>query len=352
MKKKKSILPKLSPQIFNLSINLSLLLSLSLLISGISPIQADLPANSASNSQNNQCPPKIVSTQKNIQNNHNNQNILSSKLSTDWDKECGKPENFYINRTEMLAKLKQAKVIYLGEIHDNKEHHRKQLEIIQELYKINPKIAIGMEMFQVPYQDYLMQYTEGTITEAQLVEKTEYKQRWGFNWELYAPILKFTQQQKLTVLALNTPSEVTMKVARQGLSKLTPSDTKYIPPIKEIRTDNVQYRQMISEVFQAHQSGGHGNSKNFENFFQAQVLWDETMADNIVNFLKVNPDYQVIVLAGEKHIIYDYGIPSRVKRRIQDNLPNLPFTQYSVLLRFPENIWESKNQGISDFVLK
>jgi uncharacterized iron-regulated protein len=50
----------------------------------------------------------------------------------------------------------------------------------------------------------------------------------------------------------------------------------------------------------------------FERFFQAQVLWDETMADRIA---RSAPTAQVIVLAGQGHLIYGYGIPDRVARR-------------------------------------
>src|SRR4028118_1600443 len=65
-----------------------------------------------------------------------------------------------------------------------------------------------------------------------------------------------------------------------------------------------------------HPQSGQGNSTSFERFFTAQVLWDETMADKIAQFLKANPNYQVVVLAGTGHIIYGYGIPSRVARRL------------------------------------
>lgn len=182
---------------------------------------------------------------------------------------------------EVLQQLAKANVIYLGETHDSPEDHQAQLEIIQELYRRNQKVAIAMEMFQRPYQDVLDRYLAGKITETQLIEQSEYEKRWGFSWEYYAPILDFAKEKKLPVLALNTPSEVTRKVARQGLASLTPAERRYIPPDVEIRTDNTEYRQMVQQAFQQHQVAGHGSSANFERFFTAQVLWDETMADAI-----------------------------------------------------------------------
>lgn len=255
------------------------------------------------------------------------------------------------NLNQILPELKKAQVVYLGEIHDSTKDHQNQLKIIQELYKNNPKIAIGMEMFQRPFQEVINQYIAGKITEAEVVEKTEYKNRWGFDWELYAPILRFAKEKQIPVLALNTPSEISRKVAKEGIEKLTDAEKQLIPPITEIRLDNIAYRQMVLKAFEQHQSAGHGNSSSANRFFLAQVLWDETMADGIAKFIKANEDYQMVVLAGQGHIVYGYGIPNRVQRRVQDK-PDSKFTQRSVLLSVPDITPVDKDKAIADFILK
>lgn len=218
---------------------------------------------------------------------------------------------------KILQNLEGADVIYLGETHNQLREHQAQLKIIQQLYQKNPQMVIALEMFQRPYQKVLDEYIAGEIGETELIEKTEYLRRWGFPWENYAEILRFARQYKIPVLALNTPTEVTRKVARGGLESLTTEDKIHIPPRSEIRTDNAEYRQMLQEIYQQfHQ--GKGNSEGFENFFLAQVLWDETMAETIAEYLQNHPNSQVIVLAGKGHIVYNYGIPSRVERRLSD----------------------------------
>jgi uncharacterized iron-regulated protein len=150
----------------------------------------------------------------------------------------------------------------------------------------------------------------------------------------------------LPVLALNTPTEVTRQVAREGLERLTAQQRQFIPPFSEIRTDNADYRQLMLTAFGQHQQAGHGSSADFERFFLAQVLWDETMAERIAQFLQANPDYQVVVLAGQGHIVYGYGIPSRVARRLKDK----QFVQRSVLLSLPEDGASDTNKPIADFI--
>lgn len=241
----------------------------------------------------------------------------------------------------LSRELAKASVVYLGETHDRLEDHEAQLKIIRELYGEHRQMAIAMEMFQRPYQSVLDRYLAGKISEAQLIQESEYESRWGFPWENYAPILRFAKENQLPVLAINTPTEITRKVAREGLESLNEAEKRDIPPISEIRTDNAEYRQRLLEAFQQHQQGGHGSSTGFERFLQAQVLWDETMADRIAQFVQANPDYLVVVIVGQGHIIYGDGIPSRVARRVQ-------VKQRSLLLNPGEDV-DTTDKRVADF---
>lgn len=235
--------------------------------------------------------------------------------------------------------LVDADVVYLGERHDSMADHEAQLTIIEALYAANPDLAIALEMFQRPFQPVIERYLAGDLSEAELVEQTEYLERWGFPWEYYAPFLRFAQEHELSVLALNAPSEISRKVAREGLAGLEGDDFRYIPPVEEIDTRNQAYRDFVAEAFGAH--GSHGDF-NFDNFFAAQVTWDETMAMTIAEFKAANPDTQVVVLAGNGHVIYGHGIPDRVERRLGPEL-----TQQIVLLN-PIEVFEDEGGAIAD----
>ncbi|NER36437.1 MAG: ChaN family lipoprotein [Oscillatoria sp. SIO1A7] len=245
----------------------------------------------------------------------------------------------------ILEELAKADVVYLGEIHNSASDHAAQMEIIEDLHRRNPKIAIAMEMFQRPYQEAIDEYLSGELTESQLLEETEYETRWGFPWEYYAPILRYAKKNQLPVLAANTPREITKKVARNGLDSLTSQERQWIPPFQEIRTDNEGYRDLIREIYdQIHQ--GHGGSGNFDRFFLAQVLWDETMAEAIASFIAEKPDYQVVVLAGRGHIVYNYGIPSRVARRLKEE----GFLQRTVFFSTETDFPSRNSQPAADFI--
>lgn len=249
--------------------------------------------------------------------------------------------------------LAQAKVVYLGETHDHAADHQGQLQIIQALYQQNQHrqnrgMAIALEMFQRPYQPLLDQYLAGKITELELQQQSEYDQRWGFPWEYYAPILRFAKAHQLPLIALNVPTEITRKVAREGLESLTDSDRQWIPSESEIRTDNAAYRQMLQAVYEEiHQ--GQSSSNSFDRFFLAQVLWDETMAQVVANFLQVQPNHQVIVLAGDGHLVYGYGIPSRVARRIEGIVQRSVIVNPDDEMELEGVISPTHPQGIADY---
>lgn len=243
----------------------------------------------------------------------------------------------------VIQQLAKSRVIYLGETHDSAADHQAQFELLKALHAKNPKLAIGMEMFQRPFQSGLDSYLVGASSEEMLREFTEFDTRWGFPWEFYSPIIEFAKNNQLPLIALNTPTEVTRKVSRQGLTSLTPEEKRYIPPIAEIRLEPERYRDRIRKIFDGFHHGK-GTNRGFDHFFQAQILWDETMADAIAEFLKKNPDRQIIVLVGQGHVVYGDGIPSRVVRRI----PNIK--QSTLLLNPPAEFL--KENAITDYFWK
>jgi aminopeptidase N len=211
---------------------------------------------------------------------------------------------------EVIRQVADKKIIYLGETHDRYSHHLVQLEFIQALHAMGKKVAIGMEMFQRPFQKALDDYISGRIGEKEFLKKSEYFKRWQFDYNLYRPVLQFARAEKIPVVALNIQREITEKVGRTGLDSLSEEEKRMIPSRMDF--SDRAYRERLERIFREHSSF---EAKNFDFFHQAQVLWDETMAESIDLFLKKNPDYQTIVLAGSGHLAHGSGIPNRAARR-------------------------------------
>jgi uncharacterized iron-regulated protein len=209
----------------------------------------------------------------------------------------------------IIEKVVGKDVIYVGELHDRLEHHRVQLQVIKGLYKKYKKIAIGMEMFQKPFQKTLDDYIAGTIDEKTFLKKSEYFTRWGFDYNLYREILLFAREYKIPVIALNIKKEIVSKVSKGGLQALTDEELKEVPEYFDL--SDTDYRERLRDFFGRHSGSG---EMNFDFFYQSQVLWDESMAHNLDAFISRNPDYKIVVLAGSGHMSFGSGIPKRAFR--------------------------------------
>jgi aminopeptidase N len=207
----------------------------------------------------------------------------------------------------IIEKVSDVPVIIVGERHTNYEDHKVELDVVMALHKKGKKFAIGMEMFQRPFQSAIDEYLSGAIDERQFLKKTEYFKRWSFDYNYYREIIEFARAKGIPIIALNARSEVVRKVAAGGLDALSENERRDIPEDMDMSDDD--YRSRLREIYQSHPQG-----TQFENFYQSQILWDETMAHSVAGFLKEKPGYQMVVMAGAEHVMYDSGIPKRVGR--------------------------------------
>ncbi|RJQ56709.1 MAG: PDZ domain-containing protein [Nitrospiraceae bacterium] len=211
---------------------------------------------------------------------------------------------------EIIDGVADKTIIYVGEEHDSFAHHAVQLDVIRGLHRKNKKIAIGMEMFQRPFQKALDRYIAGETDEPDFLKESEYFKRWGFDYNLYKPVLDFARAEKIPLIALNQRREISKKVSVEGLDSLTAGEKAEIP--LHIDFSDGAYRGRLKKIFGQHKNSG---DKNFDYFYQAQLLWDETMSWSIDEFLGKTPGHQVVVLAGRGHIEFGSGIPKRTFRR-------------------------------------
>ena len=211
----------------------------------------------------------------------------------------------------ILPRLADSRVVFVSESHSDYAHHLTQLAIIRSLHERGTDLAIGMEYFQQPFQQSLDDYVAGKITEKELLAKSQYFKRWGYDFRLYEPILKYAKDKGIPLVALNVPSEIVQKVSRSGLASLTKQERAEIP--QDLDRSNSAYRTFLESVFKDHP---HTKGSNFESFYEVQLLWDEGMAARAARYLEENPTRTLVVLAGMDHVQYGFGIPDRLTRRL------------------------------------
>ena len=235
---------------------------------------------------------------------------------------------------QVLPSLLDKRVVFVGESHDQYSHHLVQLAIIRALHAQHGDIAIGLEFFQQPFQEHLDAFVAGEIDERTMLQRTQYMDRWGFDYRLYQPILQYARDNRIPLIALNVPKELTRKVAEGGVAKLSAEERAQLP---EMERGEERYRQRLRTLYETHpvREGG-----TFENFLEAQLLWDEGMAARAAEYMKQHPDRRMVILVGAGHVAWRDGIPRRLERRT--GVPSV------VVLNGPQEVVSPE---VADFVV-
>lgn len=217
--------------------------------------------------------------------------------------ETGKPISYEC----LINDLEDVQVVYVGERHNDQSHHDIQLRLIKELFKSHPYISVGMEAFDRSYQQILYLWSDGELSEKEFMEKMHWYANWKFDFELYKDILLFLKNNKIRLFGLNIPFHIPSKIAIGGIESLSDDEKKHLP--KEIDALNADHKAYLEKIFKQHKVRGR---EKFDNFYIAQCVWEEIMAESISQNLKGNP---TIVLVGNGHIINKFGVPDRAFRR-------------------------------------
>jgi uncharacterized iron-regulated protein len=212
-----------------------------------------------------------------------------------------------IGYADLLDRLGDKRIVYVGEIHNDVDHHDVQLRILEGLYARDPRLVIGMEMFERPYQPVLDAWTDGAVDQKAFIRQSEWFSRWRFDFLLYEKILDFAREKEIKILALNAPRELVSKVGDFGMRALSRGERALIAPID---TSDTLHREYVQKVWEAHRKTP---DQTLETFYEAQCVWEDTMAETISSFVK-SPEgkgVRIVVLAGAGHVVYKFGIPKR-----------------------------------------
>jgi uncharacterized iron-regulated protein len=203
--------------------------------------------------------------------------------------------------------VEKADVIYVGETHDNRAHHEYELELVRGLLGRNVKFAVGWEMFDETQQSSIDAWASHKISLQELLVKTDFQKRWGIYSPVYEQILRITEKANVRNLALNAPPELVRKIARA--EPLTAEEIALLP--SGFVADSGAYNNFVALI------GEHPGVEetDLRRYFDAQNVWDQTMANRILEFKRPNPKAKLVVLTGRDHVFGGYGIPFYLRQK-------------------------------------
>jgi uncharacterized iron-regulated protein len=222
------------------------------------------------------------------------------------------PTGMKVSISQMMDVAGNARIVYVGETHDNPASHRLELQVLKTLANLHSgRQALGMEMFNHSQQPVLDLWVAGKLDEKTFLKESRWYENWGMNFAYYRDLLNFARRRHIPVIALNAEKNLVEAVQDKAPAQLEAGERKQLP---ELDLSDPYERAMVAAFFRDHIHGG----MKLDRFIRVQALWDETMASSVARYLSspAGKDMHLMVIAGSNHVNYGFGIPRRAFRRL------------------------------------
>jgi hypothetical protein len=194
------------------------------------------------------------------------------------------------------------------------------------LHSRNPDMIVGLEMLPRKVQSVLDDWSRGALDEAAFLQESRWQELWGYDAQLYLPLLQFTRMHRLPTLAINIDRELVSQVGARGWHALGEAERM---GLSDPAPASDAYRRELGELYAYKMTlGMHGaddadaevevdleqimQSDEFANFVDAQLTWDRAMAEALAQAHRLDPDAIVVGIVGRGHLEYGYGIPHQL----------------------------------------
>ncbi|KGY12888.1 hypothetical protein NM22_09250 [Vibrio tubiashii] len=233
--------------------------------------------------------------------------LQQQSITSYYDYQLYSPERQAISPFSLPNEIKQADVILVGEWHTHAGIHRFQTELLKQRLNDTKEITLSMEQFSRDKQSTVDAYLAGEIGEQVLISQSN---AWPNYESDYRPLVELAKANQLDIIAANAPKPFVRCIGRQGLSYL---DKLNADQRQQLATNIDTTTRPYKEKFMA--SMHHGKPEQTERQYAAQITWDETMAESIVNYLERHPNKQIIHVAGKFHTEQGLGTKASLLKR-------------------------------------
>jgi uncharacterized iron-regulated protein len=234
--------------------------------------------------------------------------------------------NDSLSLDQLLEKLQDQEVIYLGEEHHNRFHVDSAVLLLQRISATGRRPALAMEMFGWDGQAAIDRYLSSADQASQdFIGQVRWQQTWGGPFEDYEPLVRFAKDHRLPLIALNPPKSLVRTVARMGLARARQDpELSHWDMRDEMIVDDPVYRDRILQQLRACHDGG--SDAMYQTMYEASMVRDEGMAKTIASEVRrVRTEHDslhgpVVSYTGGGHVQFNLPVPKRVARRLEDHI--------------------------------
>ncbi len=149
----------------------------------------------------------------------------------------------------VAARASLARVVYLGETHDNSVHHAHQARVLQAMLRAGARPALAFEMLtqdQQPEVAEAMRGSDGTPLDARL----RWRERGWPDFAMYQPLFELALTDRLPVLAADLDLPTVRRIAKEGLGVLPGAERDRVA--SRLRPDPEREARLEREIAEAH----------------------------------------------------------------------------------------------------
>jgi uncharacterized iron-regulated protein len=251
---------------------------------------------------------------------------------------------------EVVQAAHDAKLVLIGETHNDPVAHQMELLILASLHKLGP-CALSMEMFESDVQGVVDEYLAGMIDEDDFMKDSR---PWPNYVQDYRVLVEFAKEVEMPVIAANLPRRYVRAVGRKGARTLTsswPSSPFSWLPKLSMPAPSTSYMEHIQDSlgdFTPNMGNGCPCTKRPNEFTSAVILWDSAMAHAISKQLSAQPDRRVVHVCGSFHCERHLGIYEMLSHYRES-------TSTCVIAMYPEEdcheFDKERHGGMADFVI-
>jgi uncharacterized iron-regulated protein len=204
----------------------------------------------------------------------------------------------------IVASIEKGATLFLGELHGLEPVAEGQVQILEELRRQGHHVDIGFEFYAYPKQPLVQEFQRGNLTEAEFLKSIEWASAMDFSFYRRQTLFPKWSEGEF-VWALNAPRSLTGAIAKRGIESLSEEERQLLPP--DLHLGRAEYFERFRQLM-----GGHVDETKLSRYFEAQSVWDDTMAWQLTTH---QTGHTQVVVVGEFHVRYGGGLPDRLLAR-------------------------------------
>lgn len=211
-----------------------------------------------------------------------------------------------VDRDKAVKTVRSADIVLLGEVHDSKDIHSRQVRLLESFG--HDKVVLALEQLDLEYGDALAALDARRDVSAVSLSNAGGFDVAGWGWGNYGALFELAAERRWPVRPINLSREKAREVARGKHWRLM-LDEHQVDTIEslspQLRLPAMKQRDLIEDLKAVH--CGDMRDDLARRIARAQVARDILMADAVNRWWKAFPDHQVVAVMGTQHARRDRG---------------------------------------------